>query len=390
MRVAFIVDYYPSLDSGVQYGGAEISIKLLIKSLQKKGIETGIIAPSAGFWDKRGKLLPEWFSGSPFWIVFSAIAIYLQLKKYKPNIIHVQGKNTLLGASLANIILKKPFIVTVRDYYLLCNLGMCLLNGEQICTPIHYFCKDIPEFVKNYTKKKWTNYLFAYVIGLYQILLRTIYHNVLKSADKIVCISNAQKKIYCNAGFSNTTVIYNIADIKISEESRIKQAVFNGRYTKGKGKELLEVIIPRFLKNNPGWKFLIVGRGETKIIHRNLQKLGQVPWQQMRRIVAQSSFVVMPSVWPEPFGRSALDAISVGTPVIASNRGGLPEIVENNKYGLVVSPEVKDLMSAIRIGVRTYPRWERHIREDGAKLAKKFATDPIESHIGLYKLMLHQ
>jgi starch synthase len=46
--------------------------------------------------------------------------------------------------------------------------------------------------------------------------------------------------------------------------------------------------------------------------------------------------LVMPSRW-EPFGISAIEAMALGTPVIATKVGGLPEIVE--KYGILVEPE---------------------------------------------------
>jgi glycosyltransferase involved in cell wall biosynthesis len=43
-------------------------------------------------------------------------------------------------------------------------------------------------------------------------------------------------------------------------------------------------------------------------------------------------------VWPEPFGIAALEAMSFGKPVIASNTGGLPEIVRSGENGILVEP----------------------------------------------------
>jgi glycosyltransferase involved in cell wall biosynthesis len=49
--------------------------------------------------------------------------------------------------------------------------------------------------------------------------------------------------------------------------------------------------------------------------------------------------VVVPSLWDEPFGRTAIEPWAYGVPVIASNRGGLAEIVEDGVTGIVVDPD---------------------------------------------------
>lgn len=384
MKVAFVVDYLPFIDSGVQYGGAEISITLLIDSLRNKGTNVEIVSPLALFWKKKSTLLPEWFSGSPIWVIFSTVAIYSRISKAKVDIVHVQGKNVLLGTVLANLFLKKPLIITVRDYHLLCNLGMCLLQGEKSCTPIEYLKKDIPTFIQNYTNGGPADYLYTYIVGVYQLGLRFVYGWALQRADKIVCISKAQERVFRNAGLSNTVVIYNIAKIQTNNVKRLNQVVYNGRYTKGKGKELLESIIPVFLKKHPTWKFLIVGRGETNIVHKNFQKIGHTPWKQVREIVAKSGFVVMPSVWPEPFGRSALDAITVGTPVLASNRGGLPEIVEDGRFGLVSTLDKHLFLKVMDKMVNEHMAFSKTISESSKELKEKFGTIPIQQTQDLY------
>jgi glycosyltransferase involved in cell wall biosynthesis len=49
--------------------------------------------------------------------------------------------------------------------------------------------------------------------------------------------------------------------------------------------------------------------------------------------------VVVPSLWHEPFGRTAIEPWAYGIPVIASNRGGLAEIVQDGVTGIVVDPD---------------------------------------------------
>lgn len=53
----------------------------------------------------------------------------------------------------------------------------------------------------------------------------------------------------------------------------------------------------------------------------------------------QCDVVVAPSLWDEPFGRIILDAYKAACPVIITDRGGMPEVVEDSKTGLILKSE---------------------------------------------------
>jgi glycosyltransferase involved in cell wall biosynthesis len=63
----------------------------------------------------------------------------------------------------------------------------------------------------------------------------------------------------------------------------------------------------------------------------------------------RASLAVVPSVWSEPFGMVAMEALAAGTPVVASRVGGLPEIVRDGVDGVLVDPgDPRSLAAAIR------------------------------------------
>lgn len=92
--------------------------------------------------------------------------------------------------------------------------------------------------------------------------------------------------------------------------------------------------------------------------------LGRVNGSAIPNVYAASNVVVIPSIWSEAFGLVALEALAAGKPVIASDVGGLPEVVGTGS-GLLVTPGDKaSLLAAMRAFTnpdvrRTYERTAR-------------------------------
>jgi glycosyltransferase involved in cell wall biosynthesis len=63
-----------------------------------------------------------------------------------------------------------------------------------------------------------------------------------------------------------------------------------------------------------------------------------VPHEQVMAAWACCSIAIVPSVWPEPFGTVAIEAMAAGRPVVASAVGGLREIVVQGETGVLVPP----------------------------------------------------
>jgi glycosyltransferase involved in cell wall biosynthesis len=69
----------------------------------------------------------------------------------------------------------------------------------------------------------------------------------------------------------------------------------------------------------------------------------------VHRIFPSARLAVVPSVWPEAFGYAAIEAMACARPVIASDVGGLPEVVDHGNTGLLVPPgDPKALADAIK------------------------------------------
>lgn len=75
---------------------------------------------------------------------------------------------------------------------------------------------------------------------------------------------------------------------------------------------------------------------------------GAVPKQHMPELLRAHDALVFPSIWPEPFGRSLIEAMASGLPVLCTPVGGVPEVVGNGNEGLYFAPgDASDLVLQI-------------------------------------------
>jgi glycosyltransferase involved in cell wall biosynthesis len=82
--------------------------------------------------------------------------------------------------------------------------------------------------------------------------------------------------------------------------------------------------------------------------------------------------------WPEPFGLVMIEAMACGTPVIAFNRGSVPEIVEDDITGYIVEDEISGLSAVSR--VLRLDRQSVRRRFEERFTARRMATDYLAAY----------
>jgi len=133
------------------------------------------------------------------------------------------------------------------------------------------------------------------------------------------------------------------------------------RIVPAKGQHILIRAMAEVVKTCPDAKALIVGDAKSEATYSYLAELEkQVAEFQLKdnvmfagyvenivELYASLDLVVLPSL-AEPFGRSLIEAMAMGKPVVATRAGGAVEVVENEVTGLVVETDgVAGLASAI-------------------------------------------
>ena len=249
------------------------------------------------------------------------------------DLIHAQNLESILGLNLTEV--KCPRIAHIRDFGLFCvNRGK--LTGGKLCGSCSI--NDIRG-----------------CLGAGRFLARSIWNELSwrrahSGFDHYIAISNFVAGELEREGIPDekVSVIYNpIGDEEISHLSKQeakkslgldyeKVALFVGGLTEAKGAHLL----PKLARKMPNVNFVVVGDGPLRGLFEgglnNLHYRGHVPHEKVKHYFRAADILLVPSLWHEPFGRVVVEGQMNSTPVIASRVGGVPELIEDGKTGLLV------------------------------------------------------
>ncbi len=314
-------------------GGPATYSKLLFDELPKRGFEVDIL--SFGEVRKFPKLIRH----------FLYFLKVLKLGR-KADIIFAQDPVSVgLPVCIASKILRKKFALKIVGDY-------AWEQGMQ-----RFGVKDL---LDDFLDRKY---------GWQVEILRKIQKFVAKNASIIIVPSGYLEKIVSSWGIDSgkIRVIYNSfesRDLILSKDEARKKLDLNGfilvsagRMVPWKGFDVLIDIMPEILKEILAAKLIIIGDGPEKEnlkfkiknlkLENKILLAGQLSQGNVLSYLRAGDLFVLNTGY-EGFSHQILEAMSVGIPVITTNIGGNPEIVENEKTGILVKYNEKaELESAI-------------------------------------------
>ena len=191
---------------------------------------------------------------------------------------------------------------------------------------------------------------------------------ILSEASGVVFVSKYLRDKFftdINKSFDNTFIIPNSLDRNqvASIENKKKIVLFVGRIVKEKGVDLYVDAVKKLSVEFSDWRFLVIGSSKLgydkkslfeKEIIQTLKKLdnnvefqGYVPNEKVKDLMSKSNILVVPSIWQEPFGMTAIEGLSNKMVVIASDVGGLSEIIKD-KGVLIKDIDSRKLTTKLR------------------------------------------
>lgn len=349
MRVLFFTNSFPPDYTG----GAEVSAYHTMRGLMRRGVACSLL--TANYLGRRK--VDEWYEldgipvhrvrfttkwpGSELFDLRIFQAVRREIASFRPDVVHIHNVS---GASLAPHLACRmagaPVVNTIHDLWLLCPNNMRMQEDGSFCDPAKY-----PDGCGRCFRG---NDYWAAVPGRKRLFQR-ITDNAL-----LVSPSRAFARQHVAAGYApgRFRQVYNaiaesapgqpihpgVARI-LATAGQTPTVVYAGGGVANKGAHLVADAAPRLLEQIPGLRIVVAGGGYPDIMSRfhnlapGVQVLGKVPFTDMRLLFGAADLALLPSIWFENSPIVIYESHQVGTPVVGTAIGGIPELIEDGLTG---------------------------------------------------------
>lgn len=330
-------------------GGSEVSVSLLINILANRGIKVYVVSyPSYVLKVDNSKnievmkynfLSSVELHAQPLTLLLRVFLMIKHLERLGVEIIHLYNVFPISAAGLYKFLGGRcPVVATLNNYGGICPTASYLCNGSFKCN-----------WIRRYNCLIGGQTLLFRVLGLpYSVIFPAVVQ-LMKRLDGYIALSRAVKQIYIDNGFKENKirVIPNFFESNfcplVQHNTNIFHVLYVGTLVESKGVHTLIEAFGKMVKQRPNSKLTIVGDGPLRATLQNLVKnigienkvffIGSVPHSEIWEYYKKANVFVHPGLWHEPFGRTLLEAMSVGLPCVVSDVGAPPEIV--GEAGLV-------------------------------------------------------
>lgn len=310
---------------------------------------------------------------------FAAKALTRLLYEVKPDVIQVQNLYPLISPSIFGPIKRHgiPVVMRCPNYRLFCPNGLHLSNGR-VCKRCLGFGRELWCFLRNCERSLPKSLGYA-TRGMLARASGLLVHNI----TVFVVLSRFQKDWFVANGIPERQVeiIPNFAPVpecSIGPSGGLGDSVtFVGRISPEKGIMcLLEATrrlpdYPFVIAGNASRMPELTGRAPSNVVFR-----GHLSGQALHDCYERARILVVPSLCFEGFPNVVIRAMSLGKPVICSNIGGLPEIVEDGITGYLFEPgNARELTARIQ-ALWDQPELCRKLGEAGReKVLRQYSAD---------------
>jgi glycosyltransferase involved in cell wall biosynthesis len=179
----------------------------------------------------------------------------------------------------------------------------------------------------------------------------------------IVSISNSQRRPLPEANFIGT-VYHGLPANRLAPDPAVtpRYLAFLGRIAPEKGPDRAIRIaracgIPLKIaaKVDPADRDYFEAVIRPMLADGGAEMVGEINDAQKPAFLSGALALLMPIAWPEPFGLVMIEAMACGTPVIAFNRGSVPEIIDPGVTGTIVQDEAGAIAAVARLETLSRP-----------------------------------
>jgi glycosyltransferase involved in cell wall biosynthesis len=375
MRILLATDY------ATPTGGAELMVLALRDLLRRRGHDARLFASSARPMGAPGQADYECFGIASELRGFIQVAnpsAYLSLNRvlrdFRPEVVHVRLLLGQLSPLILPLLENVPAIFHVAWYRSICPIGTKML-------PDFTSCRETAGLA---CLRNRCLPLYAWPFLMTQLKL---WRRWCGAFNLVVANSHATKRRLEAEGMRTSEVIWNGVPVTAARRplNYPPTIAFAGRLVPEKGADVLIEAFARVAAQMPKARLLIAGDGPerprivSKIEQLGLSGavtlLGHLSRQRLEEHFAEAWVQVVPSRWEEPFGIVAAEAMMRGTAVIASNTGGLAELIRDGETGVLIPPSDPVGLSDALLSLLGDPERADRIGASGREFAMRYLTE---------------
>ncbi len=359
-------------------GGADVHCLELAKGLRERGHEVVFLATAdEGNLDQHGTFVKPTVTnntrgqvrgaraaavaGQAFWNTSVAAATKELITSFRPDIVHVHKLYPQLSVAPVVVAsrLRIPVVQTIHDYEFISASAL----------------DDVGSWLDRNEEQTAYRALNTLLFGVKRLV-----H--IPRIDSWIAISRSIADAYRKRGIITTVLPHFTQPFPGALPAFIDRVgvLFIGRLSEEKG--LRHVLgLPGLLPADTP----IVVAGDGPLVDEvqraaqavpSLTYLGKLDREAVAHQLASARIVIMPSLWQEPAGLVALEAMAAGAPLIVYDSGGLAEYVADAAAGLIVAPSATLLAEAITSLYDDRETWEK-FSADAREAVRRDHTCPV-------------
>jgi glycosyltransferase involved in cell wall biosynthesis len=342
------------------HGGGCTDVKETMTRLAGMGHEVHLFVPDFKYAWQRGKVDESLLAFPVHKIPVSLFEFnaWTLSKKFKRAVDTLGPDVVFLGDSY----FFKPYLMDAfRDYFLVarfytyeifCPQDYNLFRDGATCTT-HYLRTPVTCMkcaldgmsprIRSWQHDVWSHEFIA------ALAFRPGYHKFLRSSleavNTVIVYNELTKKLF-SPYHQNVHIVpggvassaFEYSELPAKARDQVKHVLMVGRA--GDTRKGLSTLVgaAKILESERDDFEVWVTHDDELINTGRVRAVGWRPHSEIKSLYAQADICVVPSLWEEPFGMVALEAMAVGRPVIASRVGGLASIVLDGETGFLVPP----------------------------------------------------
>lgn len=386
MKVLVVNDY------GTLSGGAEYMSRTLREGLRKRGHEARFFATTARPHDAENVADETCFGtmgparrvlqvANP-WAVHRLRRV---LDDFQPDIVHVRLFLTQLSPLILPLLRDVPALFHVVNYFPVCPLGTKMLPDGSSCR--------VKSGVACYQAGCVSSIGLARTVVQKNLLRR--WYDVF---DVVVANSEWTRRRLQADGVRCDETIWNGVPRRAARPplSDPPTASFAGRFYEKKGIDVLLHAMAHVHRTIPDARLILAGDGPVRAdcealasrlgIASQVTFVGYQPRAQLEPVLGSAWVQAVPSRWEEPFGLVAGEGLMRGTAVVATNTGGLSELVQDGITGFSVPPNDADALAEALLAILSDRERAERMGQAGRTFALNHLTEDhvVENFLDVY------